>query len=296
MSALPLVALMALAPAADPSPKRLLFVTHSTGFIHPSVGTAEDVMKQIGPKNGFAVTAWRFTGDPADKAAFDKYATAFRGRTGKTIEPENCGRINKETLKNFDVLLFYTTGNPLTKDELADVDDWVKAGGALCGVHSGSDTLYAKKETPWNSTYGDLIGGYFNGHPWHQKVKLVVEDPNHAGAMGFQTGSEITDEIYQFSSPPYSREKLHVILSIDPTSIPLSVKNKEGVEQVRRTDKDFAVAWCQEVGKGKTFYTSLGHRDEVWKDPRFEDHLIGGLKWATGQAPGDATPSAKIKK
>ena len=66
--------------------------------------------------------------------------------------------------------------------------------------------------------------------------------------------------------------------------------NKPGV---KRADKDFAISWVQPFGKGRSFYTSLGHRKEVWKDPRFQEHLIGGLKWATGQAAGDASPSGK---
>ena len=126
--------------------------------------------------------------------------------------PENCGRINKETLKNFDVVLFFTTGNPLTKEELADLQTWVKAGGAFAGTHCATDTLY-------NTTYGELVGGYFDGHPWHQKIKVKVEDPKHPAAAGFESGDEITDEIYQFRDTPYSREKLHIILSVDNSSI-----------------------------------------------------------------------------
>ncbi|HEV3204571.1 MAG TPA: ThuA domain-containing protein, partial [Gemmataceae bacterium] len=206
----------------------------------------------------------------------------FRERTGVAVAKENCGRINAKTLKNFDCVLFFTTGNPLTKDELKDVMSWVNEGGAFAGTHCGSDTLY-------NTPYGELVGGYFDGHPWHQKIRLKLEDPKHPAAKGFPDGSEITDEIYQFREP-YSRDRLHVILSVDNSSIDI---NKNGV---KRQDKDFAVAWCQQFGKGRSFYTSLGHRKEVWKDPRFQEHLIGGLKWALGLAEGDSTPSAKLKK
>jgi type 1 glutamine amidotransferase len=284
----PAAYLTAADPPQPPTPKRLLLVTHCGGFFHDSVGVAEEVLKDIGPKQGFAVTCYRFTGDPSDAKAFEKYGTDFRAKTGLTVGPENCGRVNKDTLKNFDCVLFYTTGNPLTKDELADLAEWVKAGGGVAGVHSGSDTLYARPATPWNAAYGDMIGGYFDGHPWKQKVKLVVEDPKHPAAGGFQTGSEINDEIYQFKPQPYSRDKLHVVVSIDNTSIDVS--------KGKRADKDYAVAWCQEVGKGKGFYTSLGHYKDVWKDERFQSHLLGGLKWASGLLPGDATPSAKLKK
>jgi len=264
------------APAADQKTKRLLLVTDSGGFIHDSVGVAEEVLKAIGPKNGFEVTAWRFTREP-NPTVLAKYSDEFRKRTGLTVGKENCGRVNKDTLKNFDVVLFFTTGNPLTKTELADLEDWVKAGGAFTGTHCATDTLY-------NTTYGGLVGGYFDGHPWHQKIKVKVEDPKHAAAAGFKSGDEITDEIYQFKNTPYSREKLHVILSVDNSSIDVS--------KGKRKDMDYAISWCQQYGKGRSFYTSLGHRKEVWKDPRFQAHLLGGLKWATGQAPGDATPSA----
>jgi type 1 glutamine amidotransferase len=230
------------------------------------------------------VTCYRFTGDltekpkNSDKTVFEKYQDDFRRSTKVAVEKENCGRVNKETLKNFDVVLFFTTGNPLTKDELADLEDWVKAGGAFAGTHCATDTLYG-------TTYGALVGGYFDGHPWHQKIKVNVEDAKHPAAAGFTTGDEITDEIYQFKDGPYSREKLHIILSVDNSSID-TTKGK-------RKDMDYAISWCQEFGKGKTFYTSLGHRKEVWKDERFQKHLLGGLKWVTGQLPGDATPSAK---
>ena len=75
-------------------------------------------------------------------------------------------------------------------------------------------------------------------------------------------------------------------MSIDNSSIDAS--------KGKRKDNDYAVSWCQDYGQGKVFYTSLGHRKEVWSDPRFQKHLIGGLTWAVGEAAGDATPSAKL--
>lgn len=284
--------------AASEKPKRLLLVTHSGGFIHDSVGVAEEVLKDIGPKNGFEVTCYRFTGDPEMKVKYkpkkdapevettwlERYSEEFRGKTGRPVGKENIGRINKDTLKNFDCVLFFTTGSkrnqqsPLTDAELADMMAWVKAGGAFAGTHCASDTLY---DTP----YGDLVGAFFVNHPWHQKIKLKVEDSKHAAAAGFKDGDEITDEIYQFTDAPYSREKLHIILSVDNSSI--------DVTKGKRKDNDYAVAWGLDFGKGRSFYTSLGHRKEVWKDERFQKHLIGGLKWATKQAEGSSAPSGK---
>src|SRR5262249_38384328 len=110
---------------------------------------------------------------------------------------------------------------------------------------------------------------------------------------------EIFDEIYQFgptsidprvprAKQTYSRERLHVILSVDPATI--------DVTKGSRNDKDYAIAWCQQFGKGRSFYTALGHHKEVWRARRFQEHLLGGMKWALGLLPGDATPSAALMK
>jgi type 1 glutamine amidotransferase len=272
------------ASADDTNLKRLLLVTDSGGFIHDSVGLAEKTLKEIGPKNGFEVECFRFTRDPSNAKVFEEYAGRFRKTTGVPVEKENCGRVNAETLKKFDCVLFFTTGNPLNEQEVKDLVKWVKEdGGAVAGTHCGSDTLYPDKNRPWQAAYGDLIGAYFDGHPWHQKIKVHVEDAKHAAGKGFKEGDEITDEIYQFRPEPYSRNKLHVILSVDNSSI--------DVKKGKRADNDYAIAWCQEVGKGRTFYTSLGHRKEVWTDKRFQEHLFGGLNWAVKRAEGSATPS-----
>jgi uncharacterized protein len=85
---------------------------------------------------------------------------------------------------------------------------------------------------------------------------------------------------------PYRRNRLHIILSVDKSSV--------GVSKGSRKDHDDPVAWCQQFDKGRSFSTSLGHHHAVWNDQRFRQHLVGGLKWATGQADGDATPSARL--
>lgn len=312
---LAVLATLAAATADDKPKKRLLFVTHSGGFVHDSVGVAEDVMKKVGPANGYEVTCWRFTGDPDAKVKYkvkekvdgkdvekqveatvlEKYSADFRAKTGRTVEKEHCGRINAETLKQFDAVLFFTTGTgaagkrgdigPLTADELKDLTAWVKAGGAFAGTHCASDTLYG-------TGYGELIGGYFKGHPAIQKVKLKVEDPKHPAAVGITDGMEWTDEYYVFADTPYSRDKVRVIMSIQADTFKPDEKRKDVTS---RADNDYAVSWCREEGKGKVFYTSLGHRREVWQDEKFQKHLFGGLAWATGQAKGDATPTGKAK-
>jgi uncharacterized protein len=305
-----LAVLAALGASASAANKRLLLVTDSGGFIHDSVGVAEQVLKEIGPKNGIDVTCYRFTRDPSQKikvkrkennqtvevetTVLEDYARKFRERTGLPVEPENCGRVNADTLKKFDCVVFFTTGNPLDQDEIKDLVAWVKAGGAIAGTHCGADTLYPAKDRPWNEAYGELIGAYFKTHPaGYQKIKIHVEDPKHPAGKSFKDGEPYEDEIYIFRDEPYSRKKLHVILSVTPDTVNNLLAK---APKAARADNDYAISWCHDVEKGRSFYTSLGHRKEVWKDPRYQEHLIGGLKWAMRQAEGDATPSSKAHK
>ena len=215
--------------------------------------------------------------------ALEAYNEKFRGPTKLPVEKENCGRINKETLKNFDVVLLFTQGNDaMTKAELADLRAWVENGGALAGTHCASDTLHQEMD------YGNLIGAHFKTHPpGLQKIKVRVEDPKHPAAAGFTDGMDYEDEMYIFKDAPYSRDRLHIVLSIDPATFKISDPKSA------RADGDYAIAWCREEGKGKVFYTAFGHAPKVWQDEKFQKHLFGGIKWALGELPGDAKPSGK---
>ncbi len=145
---------------------------------------------------------------------------------------------------------------------------FIKSGKGFIGIHSATDTFYKWAE------YGEMIGGYFDQHPWHQEVAVKVEDQKHPATKHLGASFRITDEIYQHKN--FSRQNVHVLLSLDASSVDLTKPN------VHRTDKDFALAWMRNFGKGRVFYTALGHRPEVWNDERFQKLLIGAVKWATG--------------
>src|SRR5207245_10386218 len=117
--------------------------------------------------------------------------------------------ITAENLKDFDAVFFYTSGSlPLSDTQKADLIAFVKNGKGFAGAHSATDTFYDWPE------YGRLIGGYFDLHPWHKKVKVVVEDTKHPATRHLGDTFEITDEIYQFKTP-YSRENLRVLMRLD---------------------------------------------------------------------------------
>lgn len=249
-----LTAGLAFIPATDAqtpaAPKRLLVVTHTAGFRHGSIPVARETLKELGERSGL----WEV--EYADSAAeVERLMTA-------------------EQLQRFDAVVFANTTGELLVTEAGKRAflEWLRGGKAFVGMHSATDTFYRWPE------FGKLIGGYFDGHPWHQKVTIRVEDTAHPATRHLGGSFEITDEIYQFRD--WSREDKHVLLSID--------NNRIDASKGKRADKDYAVAWTRQEGKGRVFYTSLGHRDEVWRDPRFQQHLIGGITWAM-QIPVPAT-------
>jgi type 1 glutamine amidotransferase len=240
------------AEGAESLPK-VLFLTHSAGWKHSVVLRSPD-----------GTPSW------AEK----QLQRAAKGRF-EVVATQDVGEVTRERLKGYKAIVFYTTGE-LAIDKEALID-FVKEGGGFAGIHSATDTLY--KYAP----YGELVGGYFDGHPWHEKVTVRVEDTQHPATAHLGPSFEITDEIYQFRD--WDRSKLHVLLSLDPARVDLA---KEGV---KRADKDFGLSWTDTLGKGRVFYTALGHREEVWADPRFLTHLVNGIAWTFGAAP-PAKPAA----
>jgi len=226
---------------------KVLFLTHSGGWKHSVVLRSPD-----------GSLSW------AEK----QLQRAAKGRF-EVVATQDLGAITRENLKGYKGVVFYTTGE-LAIDKEALID-FVKEGGGFAGIHSATDTLY--KYPP----YGELVGGYFDGHPWHERVTVRVDDPKHPATAHLGPSFELTDEIYQFRD--WDRAKVQVLLSLDPAKVDLTKKG------VKRTDKDFGLAWTDSFGKGRTFYTALGHREEVWADPRFLTHLVNGVAWTVGAAP-----------
>ena len=122
-----------------------------------------------------------------------------------------------------------------------------------------------------------MIGGYFNDHPWHQKVRVNLEDRDFPAMKQFPKSFDITDEIYQFTD--FSRDRVRVLISLDPNSVNLAGP------RVHRTDKDFALTWVRNYGKGRVFYSALGHEYQVWDRPDIQKMWLEAVKWAMGMTP-----------
>jgi type 1 glutamine amidotransferase len=230
-----------IASAKAPQKGKLLYMTLTKGYHHETVDLSKQIVKEIGEKSG----------------AFETTVT------------EDVASFTKDNLKNFDAVMFNTTGElPMSDEQKKDFLDFVRSGHGFVGVHSATDTFYM-----W-ADFGELIGGNFNGHPWHQMVTVDVADPS-SPIVGFLGKSfQINDEIYQVSD--FQAKDSRILLRLDPSSVDLS---KPGVQ---RRYYGWPIAWTRAYGKGRVYYNGLGHDDWVWKDQRFQEMLLNGIKWALG--------------
>ncbi len=155
-------------------------------------------------------------------------------------------------------------------------------GKGFIGVHSAAITF-----TRWPQ-YGEMIGGYYDEHPWGTfNAPLIVEDPDFPGMAQWPRAFSIRDEIYQIKN--FSRNDRRVLLRLDASK--LDLKNP----RVHRTDNDFAVAWAKMYGKGRVYYSTLGHVEENWDNPQFQKMFTEAIKWALGLVDANITPEPAPK-
>ncbi len=259
--------------------KKLLFLTHPALYKHSSLEFAEKAVVEWGKTSGFDVTT------------LEGYK--------QNIRQIDLTQLTPEYLTSFDGLMLMTNGNlPLTDEQKRAVVDFVRNGKALIGTHCATLTLYNYPE------FGDMLGGYYLQSivPTNQVGKkmgvLKVEDRTNPATKGLGASWTLGEEFYQFgtsvwdASKPtenrsqvgnlpipmaFTRDRVHVLLSLDTEKTDISdlpLVTKGG---------DYPQAWTRNFGKGRVFYTTLGHREDIWSsDPLFKSHVVGGIRWALG--------------
>ena len=154
-------------------------------------------------------------------------------------------------------------------------------GKGFVGIHAALDTNYTWPE------YGEMIGGWFDQHPWGTfNAPIMNEDPSFPAVRHFPHAFVKYDEIYQPKA--WSRDKVNVLLSLDPAKLDYADNPR-----VHRTDHDFAVAWSKMYGKGRVFYSTLGHTEESWQDPDLRKMYFEAIKWALGMTEGSTASHAR---
>jgi type 1 glutamine amidotransferase len=302
-------ALVAALPAfAAAAPKKVLVVSVTAGFRHSSIPVAEKILGELAAKSGqFTVEFARQPAamtpppgrprpgpkgaeDPAHREALKKFAAAEKAYW-ETWTPKLAAALEKLSpahLKAFDAVLFLSTTGDLPLPDPQGFVDWVASGKGFVGVHAATDTFHKSGRFAGFPPYTAMIGGAFRTHGPQVTVECKVDDPAHAACKPLPASWTVFDEIYEFKD--YDRARVHSLVSLD--------KHPQ-----TKAPGHNAIAWSRTFGKGRVFYTSLGHREDVWdpnyadkngrKNPpevarQFQEHVLGGILWSLGLAPGEA--------
>lgn len=241
-----IVALTLLVAGTSNAKKRLLVVTHTAGFRHTeAIEVGEPILKQLGEKS----------------ALFEVDYCRNAEEVKKMLTPEG--------LKPYDGVVFLNTTGNLGIPDLGAFLDWLKSGKAFIGVHAATDT-YHPEQVEGDTRYIDMIGGEFKTHGRQCEVEAIVEDAKHPAVAPLAPSWKIFDEIYLFKQN--NRDKVKVLLSLN--------KHPDDGSPEANQPGDYLLAWCKPYGKGRVFYTALGHRADVWQNEKYQQHLLGGIKWA----------------
>jgi len=210
-------------------------------------------------------TGFRHDSIPQGIDAIAKLGAEHRFAVDST---EDAAHFSDEILARYKVVVFLnTTGDVLDASEKAAFERYVRSGGGFVGVHSASDTEY---QWPW---YGRLVGAYFASHPAIQRATIRIANPNHASTKSLPALWERTDEWYNFRTNP--RGKVQVLATLDETTYSGGTMGA-----------DHPIAWCQQMDRGRSWYTAMGHTAESYAEPLFLLHLLGGIESVAGVAAG----------
>lgn len=268
--------------AQEPKRRKVLFFSKSSNFEHAVIkrkdgqpSYVEKILSELGPKNAIEFTY---------------------SKDGSLL--------TTDYLAKFDAYMFYTSGDllsagkdgnpPMTPDGKAAFLDAIKNGKGFVGVHSASDTFHTDETAATDTNrprtwryrnigeradpYTRMIGAEFIVHSVQQTANARVIDPKFPGFEKLGERVELMDEWYSLTD--FSKD-LHVLL----------VQETEGMTGVPYKRPPYPNTWARMHGKGRVFYTALGHREDVWSSTTFQQMMLGALAWTTGEVDADVTPN-----
>jgi type 1 glutamine amidotransferase len=236
-------------------PPTLILLTQASDYVH-------DVVKR---ENGPSRVERTF------------HALAARSGRFRVDWTEDVTTLTPDRIRAARIIVFYTTGDlPIRADQYDAFEKWIEDGGLFLGIHCATDTLLK------HPRYPKLIGARFVSHPWDggATVTLKVHEPLWKACEPFAPEATIQEEIYMHAD--FDPDAVRVLISLD--------MEKTALKQPAHVP----IAWCRTYGKGRIFYTSLGHRDEIWADARYQQHLLGAIEWLLGRDEQDATPNPQV--
>jgi uncharacterized protein len=287
---------------AQASPKRVLVVTVTKGFRHSSIPTAERIIAELGQRSHeFTVEYARV--EPTDPQYKGPDGKPDKAKVDAAIKEVLAEKMSPAALKRYDAVIFANTTGDLPLPDKEAFLDWIKSGKGFVGMHAATDTFHGYPP------YIDMIGAEFKTHEAQVQVEAINQDQECPICSHLPARWTVFDEIYQFKN--FDRSKVHGLLTLDK-------------HPNNKTPGDYPISWCKEYGgqsapiaangaalliekewyrkPGRVFYTSLGHREDVW-DPDWKDrknppsvaeayqaHILAGIEWALGLKNFNATP------
>ncbi|WP_156891524.1 ThuA domain-containing protein [Agromyces subbeticus] len=183
---------------------------------------------------------------------------------------EDASAFTEENLAQYKAVVWLsTTGDVLNEAQQGAFEAYIEGGGGYAGIHAASDTEY---DWPW---YGELVGAYFASHPnGTPNADVNVQDHDHQSTEDLPRTWNRDDEWYNYQANP--RGDVHVLATLDE-------KTYGGGSMA----PDHPIAWCQDFGAGRSWYTGGGHTNASFSDPMFLDHVLGGIQTAAGVVDAD---------
>ena len=310
--------------------KRVIVCTVTTGFRHSSIAEAEKTLEKLAKESGaFEIVDFARQPDVAipkrpnkpkdlkpdandkDKARHGEDMRKFDAEMAKwtpeVVAQEKAAKsefeagvkkslekLSPEHLRSekIDGVIFANTTGDLPLPDKEGFIKWIEDGHAFMGMHSASDTFHQFKG------YGEMLQGEFKTHGKQVPADLVAGDTAHPANAGIGAKWDIKlEEMYEMKDGSHDRTKLRALWFL-----------KHPPQDTAKAEYA-AVSWCRVAGTGRVFYTSLGHREDLWNDDpalggrvntpeiskQYQAHILGGIKWALGLAKGDATPNPEVK-
>lgn len=276
-------ALSAAAGQASAARARILCFTKSSGFEHDAIK-----LRMADGRRGYAF--------PVLEALGEKHGIEF-------VFSKDGSRFTPDYLAGFDAFFFYTSGEltrprsdprgdglpPMTAAGKQALLDAVAGGKGFVGVHSATDSFHSfgrnghvperfLDDGAASDDYVKMIGGEFIRHARQQQGRQVVVDAKFPGMAAVPADYAPFEEWYSLKN---FAPDMHVLMVQDTAGM-------VGAEYAR---PPYPSTWARREGKGRVFYTSLGHREDVWNSPVFQSLLEGGIAWVLGRVEADVTPN-----
>ncbi len=261
-----------------PGKKKVLLVADvQTGYHHDAINHGMGVIERLGRESGAYITFLR-----TDSQLITKQPISGQGKYAG-------GNINVKPLDFYDAVFLLPSGDgTMSEQQKKDLLAFVRDDGKGLIVGHAAGVAFTKRDATltWPE-WGDLIGGLMDrvdGHAgeFRANARIIVEDTNFPGALSFGGPTFMFEEQHPVLMAPYSRDKVHVIMRLDPASL---------TEQQRamRSDGDFPVVWARQYGKGRVYNVGWGEFEATYDNPGFQKMILEGVKWALGMAPADVT-------